>query len=62
MLQRTGTLLLWFIVGALAAPYSSADLDRDGYPDIAEFHSSAQREAFLEWFAAIAEAQFTTLS
>jgi uncharacterized protein YfaT (DUF1175 family) len=48
---------------ALAAPPSSlADLDEDGYPDIAEFHSSAQREAFLEWFAAIAEAQFTAPS
>ncbi len=45
-----------------APPSNLADLDQDGYPDIAEFHSSAQREAFLEWFAAIAEAQFTAPS
>jgi len=45
-----------------ASPSNLADLDQDGYPDIAEFHSSAQREAFLEWFAAIAEAQFTAPS
>lgn len=36
-----------------------ADLDRDGYPDVAEFHSVSERRAFMEWFAAIAEAQFT---
>lgn len=35
------------------------DLDRDGYPDIAELHSAAERTAFMEWFAAIAESQFT---
>lgn len=66
-----GRLLGWVALGfcalALAASFSPArpdlaDLDQDGYPDIAEFHSIAQREAFLEWFAAIAEAQFTAPS
>lgn len=38
------------------------DLDQDGYPDVAEFNSTVLREAFLQWFAAIAEAQFTALS
>jgi len=41
---------------------SPIDLDQDGYPDVAEFHSIAQREAFLRWFAAIAEAQFSAIS
>jgi uncharacterized protein YfaT (DUF1175 family) len=44
------------------APPDLSDLDQDGYPDVAEFHSTAQREAFLAWFAAIAEAQFTAPS
>lgn len=34
------------------------DYDRDGYPDVAELHSAAEREAFMRWFAAIAEAQY----
>ncbi len=67
-----GRLLGWVALGlwglVLAAPSVAptapnlSDLDQDGYPDIAEFHGSAQREAFLEWFAAIAEAQYTAIS
>jgi uncharacterized protein len=35
------------------------DRDQDGYPDAVEITSSAERVAFMEWFAAIAEAQYT---
>ena len=35
------------------------DTDTDGYPDMVEITSSAERVAFMEWFAAIAEAQYT---
>jgi uncharacterized protein len=38
---------------------SAQDSDADGYPDIVEINSSAERVAFMEWFAAIAEAQYT---
>ncbi len=38
------------------------DGDRDGYPDIAELTGTAERERFLELFAAVAEAQYTALS
>ncbi|MCS7068253.1 MAG: DUF1175 family protein [Meiothermus sp.] len=74
MLQGTrwvGLVLGWMALGfwslGSAAPLSPArpdlsDLDQDGYPDVAELHSTAWREAFLEWFAAIAEAQFTAPS
>ena len=66
-----GRLLGWVALGVcgllLAAPLSPtrpdlSDLDQDGYPDVAELHSTVQREAFLDWFAAIAEAQFTARS
>ncbi len=46
----------------IAENQSITDLDRDGYPDLAELHSTAERTAFMEWFAAIAEAQFTHLA
>ena len=39
-------------------PAAVLDYDRDGYPDIAELHSAAERDAFMRWFAAIAEAQY----
>lgn len=44
------------------APALALDSDNDGYPDIVELHSAAERVAFLEWFAAIAEAQYTAPS
>ncbi|GEM82071.1 DUF1175 family protein [Meiothermus hypogaeus] len=70
-MRWVGRRLGWVALGlcglALAAPLGPArpnlaDLDQDGYPDIAELHGAAEREAFLEWFAAIAEAQFTAPS
>ncbi|MBF6593477.1 MAG: DUF1175 family protein [Thermaceae bacterium] len=39
-----------------------SDLDSDGYPDITELHSTAERDSFMRWFAAIAEAQYTAPS
>ena len=41
---------------------SAADLDGDGYPDVAEFHSASERMAFMNWFAAVAEAQYTRIA
>ncbi len=41
------------------SPGSYLDRDADGYPDVAELWSAAERGSFLEWFAAIAEAQYT---
>lgn len=38
------------------------DSDLDGYPDLVEITSVAERRAFLDWFAAIAEAQYTAIS
>jgi len=35
------------------------DSNADGYPDSLELHSSSQRDAFMLWFAAIAESQYT---
>lgn len=42
----------------LAFAQNPADNDRDGYPDQAEYHAFSQRRAFMDWFAAIAEAQY----
>ncbi len=36
----------------------SGDADSDGFPDIAELDSPADREVFARWFVRIAEAQF----
>lgn len=44
---------------ALAAPL---DTDGDGYPDATEITGAGERLAFAEWFAAIAEAQYTAPS
>ncbi len=38
---------------------SPPDSDADGYPDRLEIVSSAEQVSFREWFAAIAEAQYT---
>jgi uncharacterized protein len=35
------------------------DSDADGYPDALELTNAAERLSFLEWFAAVAEAQYT---
>ncbi len=40
-------------------PDATRDSDADGYPDAAELTSAAERVAFREWFAAVAEAQYT---
>ncbi len=42
--------------------FNNLDSDLDGYPDIVEITSTADRKAFLDWFAAIAEAQYTKIS
>jgi uncharacterized protein YfaT (DUF1175 family) len=44
---------------ALANNTVSLDADQDGYPNAVELASTAERTAFMEWFAAIAEAQYT---
>lgn len=49
--------LLIFMVSMLAQPVQ--DSNRDGYPDVAQLHSSSERQNFLRWFAAIAESQYT---
>lgn len=42
-----------------APPLWAHDADGDGYPDAAELTGTAERAAFLEGFAAVAEAQYT---
>jgi uncharacterized protein YfaT (DUF1175 family) len=52
--------LLPLLLLALAAPAPAPvvlDADGDGYPDVAELHTREDREAFLAWFALIAESQ-----
>lgn len=41
---------------------TALDSDHDGYPDAVELTGAADREAFMNWFADIAEAQYTALS
>ncbi len=49
--------------GAFATQGEAAlDSDLDGYPDAVELTSNAERTAFMEWFAAVAEAQYTAPS
>lgn len=56
-------LFLIFLLGFPAFGQEGVtDLDADGYPDVAEFHSAAERRAFLDWFAAVAEAQYTRIA
>jgi uncharacterized protein len=47
---------------ALANNTATLDSDLDGYPDAVELSSNAERTAFMEWFAAVAEAQYTAPS
>lgn len=55
-------LLLTLATSLGLAQRDVSDLDGDGYPDEAELHGAAERNAFLRWFAAIAEAQYTAPS
>ncbi len=55
-------LLIFIAIISFAQAFSPLDLDADGYPDVAELNSKYEREAFLEWFASIAEAQYTAAS
>ena len=60
------SLLLVLLISSFATAefdsYNNLDSDLDGYPDIVEITSTAERKAFLDWFAAIAEAQYTNIS
>lgn len=56
-------LLLLALFASLGfAQRDISDLDRDGYPDLTQLHGVAERAAFLRWFAAVAEAQYTAPS
>ncbi len=46
---------------AAQATASAADRDRDGYPDAAELVGT-DRDRFADWFAAIAESQYTRMN
>jgi len=56
------TLAILMTIATLALASGNADGDGDGYPDEVEITSAADREAFMNWFAAIAEAQYTAAS
>lgn len=51
-------LLIILLFFTFANAISPLDADADGYPDVVELNSYRDREAFLEWFSAIAEAQY----
>jgi len=56
-------VLVWLLIPFLVAfAPNPLDSDEDGYPNVVELVSAADRLAFLEWFAAIAEAQYTAVS
>lgn len=57
------TLVLLLLLSSVGiAQENFGDLDADGYPDAAEFHSTTERASFMSWFAAIAEAQYTQIA
>ena len=58
--MRPSLIFFLFFNFALISNFTLAqDSDQDGYPDFVEITSSAERVAFMQWFAAIAEAQYT---
>lgn len=63
-MRRLGVLFSILVLCAgltLADTRAANDADRDGYPDVTELRG-ADREAFNEWFARIAESQFYGIS
>lgn len=54
-----GMRVAWVVLWCLGSLGWALDQDRDGYPDAAELHSTTARQAFLGWFAAVAEALYT---
>ena len=60
-LARSVLALVLLAPLALAADHE-ADSDGDGYPDAVEIADVGEREAFMDWFAAIAEAQYTAMA
>jgi uncharacterized protein len=56
-----GATLIPVLNPTLADTRAATDSDRDGYPDLTELRG-ADRDAFNEWFARIAESQFYGIS
>ncbi len=56
---RSSLLLSLLSLLSFGLAQGVADSDGDGYPDAVELSSAAERRGFLEWFAAVAEAQYT---
>ncbi len=54
--------VLFILLGNLTLANPALDSDADGYPDATEISSAADRAAFLDWFASIAEAQYTAIA
>ena len=52
-------IVLALLLATVVMAISPQDSDHDGYPDELEISSTAEQLAFREWFAAIAEAQYT---
>jgi uncharacterized protein len=55
-------ILVPLLLSAKPVEGSARDNNHNGYPDVAELHSSSERENFLRWFAAIAESQYTAIN